>query len=110
MNDSASKVKLIVEADEPALFFSSIATAEKYLEAIDVANGVYKAAFGPKGEPFQIKSDGNRVLISVCIGELPQTTELRAVLARFFAAIGKSISHDESLESLIRKCEVHISA
>ena len=37
-------IALIVKADEPALFFSSIRNAENYLEAIDVENKVYPAA------------------------------------------------------------------
>jgi hypothetical protein len=40
---------LFVAADEPLLIFPSIIAAERWLEAIDVENGVYPAAFGPNG-------------------------------------------------------------
>lgn len=40
------EVRLIVAADEPPLFFSSVDAAEQYLEAIDVEDGVYPAAYG----------------------------------------------------------------
>ena len=45
---------LFVAADEPLLVFPSVAAAERYLEAIDVENGVYPAAYGPNGELYRI--------------------------------------------------------
>lgn len=105
-----ASVKLIVKADEPALFFSSIEAAEKYLEAIDIEKGVYPAAYGPEGERFQLNTNGNRVFITPSSGRLAEPDELRSVLLKFFSAIKKPVLKHESLEELLRKCEEHISA
>ena len=54
LDDSSATVPsgtLFVAADEPLLVFPSVSVAESHLEAIDVENGVYPAAFGPNGEP-----------------------------------------------------------
>lgn len=40
-------IELVVAADEPALFYSSVQQAEMDLEVVDVRNGVYPGAFGP---------------------------------------------------------------
>lgn len=48
---TASKIRLIVAADEPALFYTSVSQAEMDLEAIDVRAGVYPVGYGPNGEP-----------------------------------------------------------
>lgn len=37
---------LFVAADEPLLVFPSVAAAAGYLEAVDVEDGVYPAAYG----------------------------------------------------------------
>ena len=54
-------MKLIVAADEPAIFFASVQHAERWVEAIDVEDGVYSAGFGPNGEPYAIRTDGTWV-------------------------------------------------
>src|SRR4051812_27052304 len=54
---------LFVAADEPLLVFPSVAAAERFLEATDVENGVYPAAYGPNGEPYRVASLGSRVII-----------------------------------------------
>jgi len=61
---SMKPIELIIAADEPALFFSSIKSAEGYLEATDVEDGIYTAAFGPNGESYQINAKENRVVIT----------------------------------------------
>jgi hypothetical protein len=49
---------LFVAADEPLLVYPSVGAAERDLEAIDVENGVYTAAYGPNGEPYRIRNEG----------------------------------------------------
>ena len=60
---SPAAIALIVAADEPALFFSSIEAAESYLEWIDVENGVYPVAYDPDGNVYRLSHDGARVII-----------------------------------------------
>jgi hypothetical protein len=74
-------IELIVEADEPALFFSSRSRAEAYLEAIDVRDGVYPVAYGPDGRLFQLEAIGNRVSINAVEGA-KAPDDLRALLLR----------------------------
>ena len=59
----AAAIALIVAADEPALFFSSVNAAERYLEWIDVKDGVYSIAYDPDGSIYRLRHDGNRVII-----------------------------------------------
>jgi len=98
------EIALIVEADEPALFFSSVKGAEAYLEAIDVRDGVYRAAFGPDGQPFDIRATGERVTISPALrGAEPD--KLRALLLRFLESRNdKSIGLDDDLPVLLARC------
>lgn len=100
-------IGLIVKADEPALFFSSIESAELYLEAIDVRDGVYPAAYGPGGEPYIVGVEGDRVVIEPLDGEL-RTGELRDLLKSFLAAIGASADGD--LTDMIAACEKYVAA
>ena len=97
-------IELIVEADEPALFFSSVKGAEAYLEAIDVRNGVYRAAFGPDGQPFDIRAAGERVTITPALrGAEPD--KLRALLLRFLESTNdKNIGPDDDLPVLLARC------
>jgi hypothetical protein len=96
--------KLIIEADEPALFYSSVSRAETDLEAIDVENGVYTAAFGPHGERFRIESDGKLVIISLDEDSPPEPERLKEVLVRFLNAVHVSVDPTESVEELLQKC------
>jgi hypothetical protein len=98
-----SPVKLIVEADEPAIFFASVEEAERWMEAIDVDEGVYSAAFGPSGEPHSIVTSGNRVIIRQT-ADAPQPEALRAILLRYFAATGEPKGDDTSLPALLSRC------
>lgn len=97
-------IELIVEADEPALFFSSVKGAEAYLEAIDVRDGVYRAAFGPDGQPFDIRAAGERVTITPA----PRGAEpdkLRALLMRFLESTNdRNIGPDDDLPVLLERC------
>lgn len=99
-------IGLIVKADEPALFFSSIESAVRYLEAIDVRDGVYPAAYGPRGEPYVIGVAGDRVVIEQLEGEL-RAGELRDLLKNFLAVVGANAEGD--LTDLITACEKYIA-
>lgn len=97
------EVKLIVAADEPAIFFASVEDAESWMEAVDVEDGVYSAAFGPSGEPHGITTDGTCVRIAET-GESPQPEALKALLLRYFDAIGEKPSTDLDLPTLLKRC------
>lgn len=100
-------IALIVKADEPALFFSSVRSAEIALEAIDVRDGVYPEAYGPSGEPYSIGTNGERVVITAMpIEARPQ--ELLAVLQKFLATIGAESNGD--LSDLLSTCESYIDS
>jgi hypothetical protein len=99
-----AEIQLIVAADEPALFFSSVNAAETYLEAIDVENGVYGAAYGPRGEPYVISANSNRVTLRRDQTRSPQPDELKKLLTDFFAAIGQPDTENESLPAMLARC------
>jgi hypothetical protein len=96
--------QLIVAADEPALFYSSISRAEADLETIDVENGVYTAAFGPRGERYRIENGDNSVLISLDESKPADPQALRELVLRFLNAVEVPVKQGESLAELLRKC------
>ncbi|MCC6982051.1 MAG: glycosyltransferase [Bauldia sp.] len=96
-------VKLIVAADEPALFFASVQDAERDLEPIDVQDGVYGRAFGPNGEPYAISTDGTRVHIETT-GAPPQPEALKALLLHYFDARGETPDPSLELPALLQRC------
>jgi hypothetical protein len=83
-----AKIALIVAADEPALFVSSIEWAEQALEAIDVEDGVYTAAFGPGGEVYDIETEGTSVRFRLW-GNPRATGEADMLLLSFFKTAKK---------------------
>ena len=91
---------LFVAADEPLLVFPSAAAAERDLEAIDVDDGVYPAAYGPNGEPYCISCEGNRVLIERT-GESNRPDELKALLLRYLEACEDPGDATQPLEELV---------
>jgi hypothetical protein len=99
-----AEIRLIVAADEPALFFSSVEAAETYLEAIDVEDGVYGAAHGTHGEPYVISTSGNRVIVRLDPTRSPQPDELKKLVKAFFAAIGQPDAEDEPLPAMLARC------
>ncbi|TFI58406.1 hypothetical protein E2493_09725 [Sphingomonas parva] len=90
---------LFVAADEPLLIYPSLRAAERALEAIDVENGVYPAAYGPNGEPYGIGTDGQRVVIERT-GQSDKPDELKALLLRYLHANGSAPSETTSLGAL----------
>lgn len=97
------EVKLIVAADEPAIFFASVQDAASWMEAADVRDGVYSAAFGPNGEPYAISTDGTRVYIKET-GEAPRPQALKALLLRYLDAIGQTPDPGLGLPALLERC------
>lgn len=91
---------LFVAADEPLLIYPSVAAAECHLEATDVKNGVYPAAYGPNGEPYRIASDGNRVIIEAT-GEPSRPGEFRLLLLRYLEAVDRAPAAKATLEDLV---------
>lgn len=96
-------VHLIVEADEPVVFFASVRDAERWMEPVDVKDGVYSAAFGPAGEPHVISTDGKTVVIRPT-GGAPQPEALKTLLLRYFSATGQATSDEISLPALLTRC------
>jgi hypothetical protein len=91
---------LFVEGDEPLLIFPSVSAAKRYIEAPDVADGIYRAAYGPNGEPYRVSSDGNRVMIERTDGpESPYA--LKLLLLRYLEACGDPADATQSLEELV---------
>ena len=56
-------IQLIVAADEPALFFTSIEAAQRKLEWIDVKAGVYPIAYDPQGNVYRLRYEGQHVIV-----------------------------------------------
>lgn len=101
-----TKIRLIVAADEPALFFTSVRLAENYLEAIDVEDGVYPNAYGPDGKPYKLEAVSGRVRITPSEGAESRPDELRTLLIRYLASTGvDQIAGTGSLSSLLARCE-----
>lgn len=73
------------------------------MEAIDVRDGVYTAAYGPNGEPYSIGTEGERVIIRPT-GEPPQPEKLRALILPYFDFIGEKPDDNVSLASLLERC------
>ena len=104
----SNMISLIVAADEPALFYRDVASAENDLEVIDVRNGVYTAAYGPNGEIYHISEDSGVVSISREAGAENKPDELKKVLERFLSAVGETIPESEDIGTLLNICERYV--
>ena len=93
---------LFVAADEPLLVFPSIKAAENWVEAIDVENGVYGAAYGSEGEPHHIGTVGNRVVIEPT-GEPNRPEDLRALLVKYLQTTGQTFDDRISTAELVQQ-------
>lgn len=102
------EVVLIIAADEPALFFSSVTAAENYLEAVDVRDGVYTGAYGAGGEPYSLRAEGNRVAIEPDAGT-PRVAELTALLRSYLSRVGPPSEH-LNLAGMLAAVRSHVSA
>jgi hypothetical protein len=106
----AKHISLIVAADEPALFYSSVEAAEQDLEAIDVEDGIYSAAYGPDGALYQIEVKNDRVVIRLDNSEAPRPEALKTLLLSFLSAIGTPARQDDSLSALLDRCTPHLDS
>ncbi|GAA0202247.1 hypothetical protein QOZ96_001512 [Brevundimonas nasdae] len=107
---SKAKIELVVAADEPTLFYSSVQQAETHLEAIDVRNGVYPVAYGPAGQVFKLEAIGDRVRIAQVEGLSPKPDDLRALLLLYLSATGVyDVGEAETLVSLLARCEAAVN-
>lgn len=105
--DAVPDGALFVAADEPLLIYPSALAAERHLEARDVANGVYPAAYGPNGEPYSITRKGVRVIVRRTDGP-NQPEALRALLLNFIMATGGEADADMPLDALVAQVwEIH---
>lgn len=103
---SKTKIELVVAADEPALFYSSVQQAEMDLEAVDVRDGVFPIAYGPDGQIFKLEAIGDRVRITQAERVAPKPDNLRSLLLRYLSATGlDEISESEPLGSLLARCD-----
>ena len=93
---------IFVAADEPLLVYPSIAAAEAHLEAVDVRNGVYSAAYGLQGEPFSISADTGVVVIEP-ISKPPMPMQFKELLLRYLDETGNPADPTESLVDLVEK-------
>jgi len=99
--EAVSDTALFVAADEPLLVYPSPFAAERDLEAIDVENGIYPAAYGPRGETYTIRTEGSRVVIEPT-GGTAHPEELRVLLLRYLES--RDINADiTDLEALVAK-------
>ena len=101
-------VGLVVLADEPALFFSTVPVAEGYLEAVDVENGVYPRAYGPAGEIYTLRTEDDKVVIEPDRNNASQPKELEKLLRRILSDRGIHTPRESSLESLLQYCERYV--
>ncbi|PZO50955.1 MAG: hypothetical protein DCF16_12180 [Alphaproteobacteria bacterium] len=97
------RIEIIVAADEPAVFFSSVRAAEMALEWIDVRDGVYTALYGRAGECYEIGEDGRDVFIRPTSAN--DSDALLALLRAFLRAVKVEFAEAEGLEALLSRCE-----
>jgi hypothetical protein len=102
-------VRLIVPADEPALFFSSMQAAERYLEPVDVQNGIYPIAYGPAGEIYRIGVRDGRVAVTLDSAQHARPDELKRLITHFLSA-AEVPAPTGDLAALVKACACHLSA
>jgi hypothetical protein len=93
---------LFVAADEPLLIFPAAWAAELSLEPFDVEEGVYRAAYGPNGEPYCIRTDGSTVSIEAT-GEPNRPEALRTLLLEYFRTTGQAFDHEAPTSQLVQQ-------
>lgn len=104
------QIEMIVVADEPALFFSSLSAAERWIEAVDVEEGIYPRAYDRNGVVYDVLPHGQGGLIVPRRDKQTDGDGLRSVLTRFLAATGIPFSTSDSVENLLELCERFRSA
>lgn len=105
MKGASVNIALIIAADEPAIFYKSIKAAELDLEPVDVRAGVYRAAFGPDGELYDIGLKDDTVIITRALDRSNETQNLRKVLVEFLTAMKTDVDEHAGLAELLEQCE-----
>lgn len=99
---------VIVEADEPLLFFASTQAAEQYLEPQDVASGVYSRAWGGGGRSYRIECRNGYVKLEHETSSRNDLQELRVLVVRYLRSQGVQVSPSDSLPRLLSRCTPYI--
>ncbi|UVO49446.1 hypothetical protein M0208_02560 [Sphingomonas sp. SUN019] len=82
------------------LVFASASDTQQYLEAIDVEDGVYPAAYGPGGEAYSITSHEGLVFVER-IDEPNRPDDLHRLLLNCLEATGRLPVGSVSLDELV---------
>lgn len=99
-------LELIVGTCDRPLLFSSVATAEAYLEGIDIENGEYTYALSPEGQFYHLLSDGaNGVIILPDREAAREPQRAWEILARLVRSRGIEVREDADLANLIAQCQ-----
>jgi len=102
------RVQLVVKADEPALFFSSAAAAENWLEAIDVEEGTYPFAIDRAGNIFAVRPYKNNAKLERAAGQPADLDLLRSTIVSFLTAQRVQFEPTDTLEHLLYLCEPYV--
>jgi hypothetical protein len=102
------RIELIIAADEPALFYDSVASAVRALEPIDVRDGVYGPAYGRRGEIYGIYAVGDRVIVVPDQSKRPDPDGLRQLLTAFLRQVTPEAELDADLAALLLRCEPYL--
>ncbi|EFO33791.1 hypothetical protein TRICHSKD4_0905 [Roseibium sp. TrichSKD4] len=103
-------VEIVVAADEPALFYDSIASAELHLESTDVQDGVYGPVFGIKGEVYSIRTAGDRVAIIADPLGRTDVIGLKEVLSTFLRTIKPDMVIPDCLDTMLQLCTPYLES
>lgn len=98
------EVPIIVAEGWDVLFHSSVEAAERYLEPIDVKEGIYKG-FDAKGRSLEINATDKEVSITLAELEPMHRDELIELLKGYIKLLGKGLPEDIDLASLITFCQ-----
>lgn len=95
---------IVIDDHGDLSFFSSVAAAELYLEAIDVENKEYKAYDG-RGRVLRLTTTrkGRNEVVKIEPTSRFQVEHLRTQLANFLGNLSETFEKDESLEELIKR-------
>ncbi|HWK35884.1 hypothetical protein [Sphingomonas sp.] len=96
----APAAAVFAAADEPLLVFPSATAAERFLEATDVENGIYPAAYGPLGEPYRVYAIEGHVVVERA-DEPVRPHELKTLLLRYLEESGREAEATASIEALV---------
>lgn len=100
------KPPIIINESGDITLFSSLEEAEKYLEAIDVINGVYQG-YDAEGHPLKLKALNDRVTIKIESDAQNRVFELEKLIRTALANVGRSCDHVPlgDIERLVKEAE-----